>query len=361
MTAKKTHRIAVLPGDGTGPEVMAEGLKVLHAAAESFDLKLDFQKFDLGGERYLRTRETLPDSVLDELRTFDAIYLSAIGHPDVKPGILEREILLRLRFDLDLYINLRPVKLIPGVKTPLADTSQGIDLVVVRENTEGLYAGAGGYLKRGTPDEVATQESINTRKGVERCLRYAFELARSRPRKQLHLVGKTNVLIYASELWARAFEEIGAEYSDVKRAYHHVDACCMFLVQSPSIYDVIVTDNMFGDIITDIGGVIQGGLGIACSGNLRPERDVPSIFEPVGGSAPQFTGQNVINPLACIGAGAMMLRHLGEATPADAIEAAVATVAGELPGLNIGEMGCGTDDVGDRVANLVAQATATAP
>ncbi|MBX3730895.1 MAG: 3-isopropylmalate dehydrogenase [Candidatus Sumerlaeia bacterium] len=352
----KTHRIAVIQGDGTGPEVMREGLKVLRAAAGRFGLSLEFNDYDLGGERYLRTGEVLPDSVLDELRQHQAIYLSAIGHPDVKPGVLEKGILLRLRFELDQYINLRPVKLFAGVKSPLANKGpEHIDFVVVRENTEGLYAGAGGTLKKGTPDEVAIQESINTRKGVERCLRYAFDLAKTRPRKKLTLVGKTNVLTFAFDLWERAFNEVGArDYADVARNYHHVDACCMYMVMAPEMYDVIVTDNMFGDIITDVGAIIQGGLGISASGNLNPTPGGVSMFEPVGGSAPQYTGQNVINPLACINAGAMLLRHLGETAAADTIDKAVEKVCGELPGLNIGETGKGTDEIGDRVAQLVA-------
>lgn len=352
----KTHRIAVIQGDGTGPEVMREGLKVLRAAAGRFGLSLEFNDYDLGGERYLRTGEVLPDSVLDELRQHQAIYLSAIGHPDVKPGVLEKGILLRLRFELDQYINLRPVKLFAGVKSPLANKGpEHIDFVVVRENTEGLYAGAGGTLKKGTPDEVAIQESINTRKGVERCLRYAFDLAKTRPRKKLTLVGKTNVLTFAFDLWERAFNEVGArDYADVACNYHHVDACCMYMVMAPEMYDVIVTDNMFGDIITDVGAIIQGGLGISASGNLNPTPGGVSMFEPVGGSAPQYTGQNVINPLACINAGAMLLRHLGETAAADTIDKAVEKVCGELPGLNIGETGKGTDEIGDRVAQLVA-------
>lgn len=352
----RTYKIAVLEGDGTGPEVMREGLKVLNAATGSHGFNLSINRYDLGGERYLKTGDVLPDSVLEELRQHDAIYLSAIGHPDVAPGILEKGILLRIRFELDQYINLRPVRLYPGVKTPLANKGpEDIDFVVVRENTEGLYAGAGGNLKKGTPDEVAIQESINTRKGVDRCLRYAFELAETRERKQLHLVGKTNVLTYAFDLWQRAFDEMArGHFPGVTTGYHHVDACCMYMVQSPEAYDVIVTDNMFGDIITDIGGIIQGGLGIAASGNINPDAGGVSMFEPVGGSAPQFTGQDVINPLACISAGAMMMRYLGEGAGADAIDAAVAKVAGELPGLNIGEMDCGTTDVGDRVAALVA-------
>ncbi|MDK2971549.1 MAG: 3-isopropylmalate dehydrogenase [Candidatus Sumerlaeota bacterium] len=352
----KSFKIAVIHGDGTGPEVMREGLKVLDVAAKKYGFSYAREDYDLGGERYLRTGEVLPDSVLEELRAQDAIYLSAIGHPDVKPGILEKGILLRLRFELDQYINLRPVKLYPGVKSPLANKgAEHIDFVVVRENTEGLYAGAGGNLKKGTPDEVAIQESINTRKGVDRCLRYAFNIAKERQRKQLTLVGKTNVLTYAFDLWERAFNEMGPkEFPAVKRNYHHVDACCMYMVMAPEMYDVIVTDNMFGDIITDVGAIIQGGLGISASGNLNPDVGGVSMFEPVGGSAPQFTGQNVINPLACINAGAMMLRHLGVADAANAIEGAVAKVCGELPGLNIGETGKGTDEIGDRVAALVA-------
>lgn len=351
----KTHKIAILHGDGSGPEMMREGLKVLRVAAERFQLSLEFNDMDLGGERYLRTGEVLPDAALEELRAMDAIYLSAIGHPDVKPGILEKGILLKLRFEFDQYINLRPVKLYPGVKSPLADKGpEHIDFVVVRENTEGLYAGAGGFLKKGTPDEVATQESINTRKGVDRVLRYAFELAETRARKQLHLVGKTNVLTYAFDLWERAFNEMAPAYAPVKTGYHHVDACCMFMVMCPELYDVIVTDNMFGDIVTDIGGIIQGGLGIAASGNIDPRPGGVSMFEPVGGSAPQFAGKDAVNPLACISAGAMMLKHLGEAEAAARIEAAVEKIAGELPGLNIGEMGTGTAGVGDKVAALVA-------
>ncbi len=350
-----SFNIAVIHGDGTGPEVMREGLKVLDAAATRFGLTLNKTDYDLGGERYLKTGDVLPDSVLEELKKQDAIFLSAIGHPDVKPGVLEKGILLRLRFELDQYINLRPVKLWPGVKTPLAGKGpKEIDFVVVRENTEGLYAGAGGNLKKGTPDEVAIQESINTRKGADRCLRYAFNVAANRDRKQLHLVGKTNVLTYAFDLWERAFEAMGPEFPTVSRKYHHVDACCMFMVHAPEMYDVIVTDNMFGDIITDVGAIIQGGLGISASGNINPDAGGVSMFEPVGGSAPQFTGQNTINPLACINAGGMMLRHLGATEAADAVEKAVAQVAGELPGLGVGEMGMGTDAVGDRVASLVA-------
>lgn len=352
----KTYKIAVLPGDGTGPEVMREGLKVLRAASKKFKFALKAKEFDLGGVRYKRTGETLSDKTITEMRTFDAIYLSALGTPEFPPGVLERDILLKMRFTLDQYINLRPCRLYKGVKSVLARKgAEHIDFIVVRENTEGLYAGSGGFLKKGTPDEVALQTSINTRKGVERCLRYAFRLAQTRKRKQLHLVGKNNVLTYAFDLWTRAFEELANEYKDVKTAYHHVDACCMYMIDQPEVYDVIVTDNMFGDIITDIGGIIQGGLGVAASGNINPDKGGVSMFEPVGGTAPQFTGKNVINPLACIRAGAMMLEHLGEKKAANAIEDAVATVASELPGLGVGQLGCGTDDVGDRVAKLVGK------
>ncbi|HXJ35051.1 MAG TPA: 3-isopropylmalate dehydrogenase, partial [Candidatus Eisenbacteria bacterium] len=287
----------------------------------------------------------------------DAILLGAIGHPDVKPGILEKGILLRLRFELDLYVNLRPVKLYPGVETPLKDKGpEHIDFVVVRENTEGLYAGAGGSLKRGTADEVAVQESINTRKGVERCLRYAFDYTRKRNRrKTLTLCGKTNVLTYAFDLWERAFHEVGqADYPDVKRDYAHVDATCMWMVKNPEWFDVIVTDNMFGDIITDLGAMIQGGMGIAAGGNINPE--TVSMFEPIGGSAPKYTGQGVINPMAAIAACQMMLAHLGEQEAAARVDAAIAhVVAKKLTSMQAGKMGYTTHQVGD----LVADATAT--
>lgn len=352
----KTYRIAVIPGDGTGPEVISEGLKVLKAASARFGFTLDLTHYDFGGGHYKRTGETLPAGAIDELKKFDAIYLGAIGHPDVKPGILEKGILLALRFSLDQYINLRPVKLYPGVWTPLKDKGpEEIDFVVVRENTEGLYTGSGGILKKGTPDEVAIQTSINTRKGVERCLRFAFELTRNRNRKKtLTLCGKTNVLTYAFDLWERAFHEIGAlDYPDIKREYAHVDATCMWMVKNPEWFDVIVTDNMFGDIITDLGAIIQGGMGIAAGGNLNPEG--VSMFEPIGGSAPKYTGKNVINPLAAICAGQMMMDYLGEKDAADAIEKAVMRVTGEkLKSLAAGKMGYSTTEVGDMVASLVA-------
>jgi 3-isopropylmalate dehydrogenase len=348
------HRVAVLPGDGTGPEVVAEGLKVLDAAAQRFGFAFEYQHFDLGGERYLRTGEILPEAELAQLRRFKAIFLGAIGHPGVKPGILEKGLLLRLRFELDQYINLRPVKLYPGVATPLRDKGpDDIDFVVVRENTEGLYTGSGGFLKKGTPDEVALQTSVNTRKGVERCVRYAFEYCRKyRTRKNLTLCGKTNVLTYAFDLWERVFNEVAQEYPDVTTQYAHVDATTMWMVKNPEWFDVIVTDNMFGDIITDLGAMIQGGMGIAAGGNLNPEG--VSMFEPIGGSAPKYTGQGVINPLAAIAAAQMMLIHLGEDEAGLAVERAIMkTITADLKDLSAGKMGLTTAQVGDRVAGYV--------
>ncbi len=349
------YKIAVMPGDGTGPEVVQEGLKVLEAASQKYGFKYETADFDFGGERYKRTGETLPDSALEELKQFDAIYLGAIGHPDVKPGILEKGILLKARFALDQYINLRPVKLYPGVYTPVKDKGpEEIDFVVVRENTEGLYTGSGGFLKKGTPHEIAVQESINTRMGVERCLRFAFEYCQKRNKdKTLTLVGKTNVLTYAFDLWERTFHEVGEQdYSDIKRDYAHVDATCMWMVKNPEWFDVIVTDNMFGDIITDLGAMIQGGMGIAAGGNINPEG--VSMFEPIGGSAPKYTGQNVINPLAAICAGAMMMEILGEEEAAKGMEKAVMTVCEKhIKTLSAGKMGYSTTEVGDLVAENV--------
>jgi 3-isopropylmalate dehydrogenase len=344
------YRIAVLPGDGTGLEQVTEGLKVLRAAENKFGFKLETFDYDLGGERYMRTGEILPTSVLEELKKFDAIFLGAIGHPDVKPGILEKGLLLKLRFELDLYVNLRPVKLYPGVKTPIKDKGPDeIDFVVVRENTEGLYAGVGGFLRKGTPQEVAVQESVNTRMGVERCLRYAFEYCRDkRKRHKLTLCGKTNVLTYAFDLWERTFNELGQEYPGIEMDYAHVDAICMWMIKNPEWFDVIVTDNLFGDIITDLGAMIQGGMGIAAGGNIHPGQ--VSMFEPIGGSAPKYSGLGVINPLASISAGAMMLDHLGETEASTQIEQAVAKVCREkLKSLNAGQMGYSTSEVGDLV------------
>ena len=350
----KTYNIAVIPGDGTGPEVVAEGIKVIDALSHKFGFTLNYKYFDIGGERYLKTEEVLPDGLLNEFKQYDAIYLGAIGHPDVKPGILEKGILLKTRFELDQYINLRPVKLYEGVDTPLKNKGPAdIDFVVIRENTEGLYVGAGGTLKKGTKDEVATQESINTRKGVERCLRFAFEFTKKRNKgKKLTLCAKTNVLTYASDLWARTFYEIAPEYPDVKTDYAHVDATCMWMVKNPEWFDVIVTDNLFGDIITDLGAMIQGGLGIAAGGNINPEG--VSMFEPMGGSAPKYTGKNVINPLAAVLAGGMMLEFLGENDSWKMLENAVQkTLKKDIKSLDAGKMGMGTKEVGDLIVRYI--------
>jgi 3-isopropylmalate dehydrogenase len=352
----RSYNIAVIPGDGTGPEVVAQGLKVVNALSEKEGFNISLTSFDFGGDRYLKTGEILPDSAVEDLSKFDAIYLGAIGHPDVKPGILEKGILLRLRFELDQYINLRPVKLYPGIECPLKDKGpEHIDFVVVRENTEGLYAGAGGFLKKGTPDEVAVQESINTRKGVERCVRYAFEYCRKRNKeKKLTLCGKTNVLTYAFDLWERTFNEIAKEYTDITSDYAHVDAITMWFVKNPEWFDVIVTDNMFGDIITDLGAMIQGGMGIAAGGNLNPEG--VSMFEPIGGSAPKYTGKNMINPLAAISAAGLMLDYLGEENAGKKIEGAVMRVTGShLKSLAAGQMGMTTTEVGDLVTKYALE------
>ncbi len=355
----KRYKIAVLPGDGTGPEVVREGLKVLNAAAEKHGFGLDTTEYDFGGDRYLRTGETLPDSAVDELRGVDAIYLGAVGHPDVKPGILEHGILLRLRFEFDQYINLRPVKLYPNVYTPIKDKSaKDIDFVVVRENTAGIYTGVGGVAKRDTPDEIAVQQMIYTRREADRCLRYAFECASRRPRRKLTLCGKTNVLTHVFGLWERAFHAMGeAEYQSVDRDYAHVDAITMWMVKNPEWFDVIVTTNMFGDIITDLGAMIQGGLGVAAGGNINPAG--VSMFEPIGGSAPRYTGKNAVNPLASIFAGQMMLEHLGEPAAGSTIEsAAVAFLeSGAIKGMSvteIAESGFTTSKIGDAVAENVS-------
>jgi 3-isopropylmalate dehydrogenase len=350
----KEHNIAVIPGDGTGPEVVAEGRKVLEALSHKYGIRLKFHLYPLGGEQYLKTGELLPDSVINELKEMGAIYLGAIGHPGVRPGILEREILLRLRFELDLYINLRPVTLLPGVVTPLKDKEpQDIDFVVVRENTEGLYIGIGGVFKKGTPDEVAIQESISTRKGVERCIRYSFDYCRKRDKdNHLTLCGKSNVLTYEFDLWERVFQEVHREYADITTDYHHVDAICMWMVKNPEQFDVIVTNNIFGDIITDLGAVIQGGLGIAAGGNINPEGT--AMFEPIGGSAPKYAGSHTINPLAAISAAQMMLEYLGEHEAAEALQNAIKTVVRDkLKSLEAGKMGYSTEEVGDLVAGSV--------
>jgi len=397
------YRIAVIPGDGTGPEVVREGLKVLSTVAKARGFQYETVTYDLGGERYLKTGEVLPDSVLAELRGFDAIYLGAVGHPRVPPGVLEKGLLLRIRFELEQYVNLRPVKLFPGVDCPLKDKGpKDIDFVIVRENNEGLYTGIGGVHKKGTPEEVATQLMLNTRSGIDRCLRFAYEFTRRRNRPRtvaiaaddlagmpagavgdaiefvhrergrmtgrlaasepgqvkidvagmLTLCAKTNVLTYAHDLWWRAFNEMGAaHYPDVFRDYAHVDATTMWMVKNPEYFDVVVTCNMFGDIITDLGAMIQGGMGIAAGGNINP--DGVSMFEPIGGSAPKYTGKNVINPLAAILAAGMMLDQLGERAAAEAVEAAVASVTPKLKSMSAGKMGYSTTQVGDLVAEAI--------
>ncbi len=351
------YKIAVIPGDGTGPEVIREGLKVLKAVAEKKKIKYELVHYDLGGERYMKTGDLLPASVLSDLRKCDAIYLGAIGHPDVKPGVLEKGILLSMRFELDQYINLRPVKLLPGVETPLKDKGpDDIDFVVVRENTEGLYTGSGGFLKKGTADEIAIQESINTRKGVERCVRYAFEFCRKRNReKKLTFCGKTNVLTYAHDLWQRTFDEVAQEYPDIKTDYANVDAICMWMVKNPEWFDVIVTDNMFGDIITDLAAMIQGGVGVAAGGNINPEG--VSMFEPMGGSAPKYTGQNVINPIAAVAALQMMLSVIGEEDASRLVDQAIVKVVSkDMKSMAAGKMGYSTSEIGDLLAAFIAKA-----
>ena len=355
-----SYKIALLPGDGTGPEVLKEGLKVLNAAGARFGLKFDTNLYDFGGDRYLKTGEILPDSGIEELKQYDAIYLGAIGHPGVKPGILEKGILLKIRFELDQYINLRPVKLYPNVETPLKNKGpEDIDFVVVRENCGGLYTGLGGAARIGTPHEVAIQEMVYTRQEVDRCLRYAFEFTRKRnKRKTLTLCGKTNVLTYVYGLWERAFHEMGdKDFPDVKREYAHVDATTMWMIKNPEWFDVIVTGNMFGDIITDLGAMIQGGMGVAAGGNINPSG--VSMFEPIGGSAPKYTGLNVINPIACIAAAQMLLDHLGQTKAADAIERAIIKFleSRAIPGLSVKEIkqaGYSTTKIGDEIAKLVA-------
>lgn len=350
----RLYDIAVIAGDGTGPEVVAEGVKALEAVSERFGIDFQFVSFELGGEAYLRNGTLLPDSALEQLRASDAVFLGAIGHPKVRPGILERGILLKLRFELDLYINLRPVVLYPGADTPLKDKRPGdIDFVVVRENSEGMYAGGGGFFKKGTADEVAIQESLNTRKGVERCVRYAYEYCRKRGgKKHLTLCGKSNVLIYESDLWHRVFEELHEEYPDITIDYQHVDALCMWMIKNPEQFDVIVTNNLFGDIITDIGAMIQGGLGIAAGGNINPEGN--AMFEPIGGSAPKYAGTGKINPMAAIAAAQMMLEYLGEEEAAGKLlEAIKKVVKNNLKGLDAGRMGCSTREVGDLVVRYL--------
>ena len=361
----KTYKIAVIAGDGIGPEVIREGLKVLNAAASKHQFKIETTPFPFGGEHYLRTQETLPDSAIQEFKKFDAIYLGGIGHPDVKPGILERGVLLKLRFDLDLYVNLRPVKLYENVETPLKNKKPAdIDYLVFRENTGGLYTGQGDFKNKGTPDEVATQLMIYSHHQVERCIRFAFEALKKRhtnnpwhglTKEQLNkgyiakltLCGKTNVLTYVFDLWERVFHKIASEYPDILTDYVHVDAACIYMVVSPERYNAIVTENMFGDILTDLAAVTQGGMGVAPSGNINPSS--VSMFEPVHGTAPAFAGKNVINPVASILTAFMMLNYLGETKAAANIESAVKKTIKRMKSMLVGKMGYSTTQVGDMV------------
>jgi 3-isopropylmalate dehydrogenase len=373
----ETYQLAVIGGDGIGPEVTAQALKAIAAAGDRFGFGYETTDYDLGGRRYLSTGEVLPDTVEAELRGADAILLGAVGTPDVPPGVLERGLLLRLRFAFDQYVNLRPVKLLPGVPTPIAElTPERCDMVIVRENTEGLYAGAGGSLYRGTPHEVATQESLNTRHGVERIVRHAFGIAERRRADRdagrltgapvserserssgarLTLCHKTNVLTFAGDLWQRTVDDVAADHPDIAVDYVHVDAMCLYLVQSPERFDVVVTDNLFGDIVTDLGAAVQGGLGLAASGNLNPDGDAPSMFEPVHGSAPDITGRGWANPVAAVLSASLCLAHLGEDAAARALEEAAAAVLPRLGAMGGEGMGYSTEQIGDLVAEHVAQ------
>ena len=353
---KKTYSIGLIPGDGTGPEVTREAVKILDVASKKFGFTLDYTPYDFGGARYLKTGETLPDSAIEEFRKHNALYLGAIGHPEVKPGILECGILLKTRFALDQYINLRPVKLYRKEDCPLKDKEpKDVDFVVIRENTGGIYTGVGGAVQKGTNLEVATQVMVYSRPVVDRCMKFAYEYARRRNRKKmLTLVHKCNVLTHCGDLWVRAHKEMGdRDFPDIKQDYNHVDACTMWFVKQPEWYDVIVTENLFGDIITDLAAIVQGGLGVAAGGNINPEG--VSMFECMGGSAPKYTGKNVINPIAAIAAGGMMLDTLGEPEAAQAVDRAVtgALTGGKIKSLAAGRMGLGTAEVGDLIAGLV--------
>ena len=340
-----THKIAVVGGDGIGPDVVEIGLQVLKKAGEKHGFSIEEKQFPFGGQHYLDTGEVLSDESMNSLCDYDVIYLGAVGHPDVKPGILEKGILLKLRFELDQYINLRPVKLYPGIDIPIKNkTAADLDYTVVRENTGGLYSGVGGIMMKNTPGEVAIQSMVYNHKQVERCLRYAFELARSRPRKTLALIGKTNVLTHVFDLWERLFIKLGdEEFTDVTREYYHVDAACMHMVNEPERFDVMVTSNMFGDIITDLGAVTQGGMGMAASGNLDPTKQKPSMFEPVHGSAPDIAGQDKANPIAGVITVKMMLDFLGETAAAEDVDTAIGKVTSE------GFDGLGTKAIGDKL------------
>jgi 3-isopropylmalate dehydrogenase len=346
--ASPAIKLAVIGGDGIGPEVVAEALKVLKAA----DVVIDPTDYDLGAGRWHRTGETLPGSVLEEIRDHDAILLGAVGDPSVPSGVLERGLLLRLRFELDHYVNLRPVRLYPGVATPLANVrAESVNMLVIREGTEGPYAGAGGVLRQGTPHEVATQESLNTAFGVARVVRYAFDRAAERPDKRLTLVHKTNVLAYAGDLWQRTVDEVAKEFGEIAVDYCHVDAACMYLVTQPERFGVVVTDNLFGDILTDLGAAVAGGIGLAASGNINPERTAPSMFEPVHGSAPDIAGQQKADPTATILSAAMLCEHLGLTAEAARIEQAVADDLVERQGAWAARV---TPEIGDDIAGRVS-------
>ncbi|MDH3307137.1 MAG: 3-isopropylmalate dehydrogenase [Acidimicrobiia bacterium] len=347
------YDFGVIAGDGVGPEVTTEARKAMLAAADRFDFSVEFTDYDLGGVRYLRTGEVLPDSVEEELRQHTALLLGAVGAPNVPPGVLERGLLLKIRFDFDQYINLRPVKLYPGVPSPIAGlTPDRCDLVVVRENTEGAYVGAGGIVRKGTPHEVALQQSVNTRHGVERVVRYAFEQANDR-RQKLTVAHKTNVMTFAGDLWWRTAQEVAVEFPDVALDYVHVDALCLYLVTQPERFDVVVTDNLFGDIVTDLGAAIQGGMGLAASGNINPAPGLPSMFEPVHGSAPDIAGRGWANPVAAVLSAAMALADLDETDAALAIEQAAASVLPELAAMGGPDMGMTTGQIGDLIAGRI--------
>jgi 3-isopropylmalate dehydrogenase len=348
------HRIGVIRGDGTGPEVVGEALSVLDVVRTSRGFAVDLVDFDLGAERYLRTGEVLPDEELEQLRVMDAILLGAVGDPRIRPGILERELLLRVRFELDQWVNVRPIVRYPGVTTLVPSHGEDdVNMIVLRENSEGLYSGAGGFHRKGTPYEVAVQESINTRHGVERLVRYGFELAmRPDRRRKLTLVHKTNVLMFAGDLYQRVMDEVAPEFPEVETDYVHVDAACIYFLDQPSRFDVIVTDNMFGDIITDLGAMIQGGMGIAAGGNISPEG--VSMFEPIGGTAPSETGKGTINPLAAIGALGMLLQEIGEEDAAGDVDRGIRYATSRMKSMRAGEMGYTTREVGGLVLEGVS-------
>ncbi len=352
----RSYRIAVIGGDGIGPEVTDQALKAISAAGDRLGFSVDHTPYDLGGTRYLATGEVLPDSVEEELAGHDAILLGAVGRPELPPGVLERGLLLKLRFDFDLYVNLRPVKLFPGVPTPVSGlTPDRCDMLIARENTEGPYSGVGGILRKGTAAEVALQESVNTRLGVERIARFAFEQAAGR-RRRLTLCHKTNVFTYSGDLWHRTVFELADQYPEVEVDYEHVDAMCLYMITSPERFDVVVTDNLFGDIVTDLGAAVQGGMGLAASGNLNPDGGCPSLFEPVHGSAPDIAGRGWANPVAAVLSAAMCLAHLGEHEAAGVVERAAAGVLPTMGSMAGPDMGASTDRLGDRIARAIAEA-----